>query len=76
MGPNQAVQLTPLARALGWARLLRQSATALRRINTPQPPRTPTEAAFFSLGGAAVRTLPPPRCAEARLAHDACQRRN
>ena len=34
--PNQGVQLTPLARPLGWARFTRQCATALRQRDNPQ----------------------------------------
>jgi len=37
MPPNQAVQLTPLARLVGWARSTRQNAPACWRHDIPQP---------------------------------------
>jgi len=36
--PNRAVQLTPLARFLGWAQFTRQNAPACWQRDNPQPP--------------------------------------
>jgi len=52
------VQLTPLARLVGWAQFTRQSTTALRLLDNPQPPHVSGEPRFSALGGTAVRTLP------------------
>ena len=56
--PNQAVQLTPLARLLGWARFTRQSATAYWHPDNAQLPDTSGEATFLLLQWSAARTLP------------------
>jgi len=41
------VHLTPLARSWAGRNLGRQSATALRNLDNPQPPRVPGEAPFL-----------------------------
>jgi len=56
--PNRAVQLTPLARLVGWARFTRQNAPACWRPENPQPPGrrdTPTRPAIYR---SAARALP------------------
>jgi len=52
------VQLTPLARPLGWAQFTRQSATACWRLNNPQPPVIPGSPRILALQWSAARTLP------------------
>jgi len=56
--PNQAVQLTPLARLLGWARFTRQSAPACWQRDHPQPSDVAGSPAFLALQGSAARALP------------------
>jgi len=56
--PNQGVQLTPLARFVGWARFIRQSATACWQPDIPQPPTVAGNATFLALQESAARALP------------------
>jgi len=56
--PNQGVQLTPLARPVGWARFTRQSATACWQHGNAQPSDAAGNTAFLPLHGSAARTLP------------------
>jgi hypothetical protein len=77
MRPNQAVQLTPLARRLTWARLSRQSAAASTRSAGRSPQLGSTSSAALDLvSQAAARTLPLPYPADAPTALDGCQRRS
>jgi len=58
-GPsNQGVQLTPLARPLGWARSTRQSATACWQHDIPQPSAASGSLTRLMLQGSAARALP------------------
>jgi len=59
--PNQAVQLTPLARPMGWARSTRQSATACWRPNNAQPSDGSDNSRCSALQESVARALPP-RC--------------
>jgi len=52
------VQLTPLARFVGWARFTRQSATACWQPDNAQPPGASGDPASLALQGSAARALP------------------
>jgi len=52
------VQLTPLARFLGWARFTRQNASACWRPDTPQPSHVRDDPTLPALQGSAARALP------------------
>jgi len=56
--PNQAVQLTPLARLLGWARFTRQNAPACWHHNNTQPSDIPGNPTHVASQGSAARALP------------------
>jgi len=56
--PNQAVQLTPLARLLGWARFTRQNAPACWQHDHPQPSDHHSTPMLRALQGSAARALP------------------
>jgi len=56
--PNLAVQLTPLARLVGWARFTRQNAPACWQIDNPQPPGARAIPMLLALQGSAARALP------------------
>jgi len=56
--PNHGVQLTPLARPLGWARFTRQNATASYQCGNPQPPAVQGEPTSLALQRSAARALP------------------
>jgi len=56
--PNHGVQLTPLARFVGWARSTRQYATACWQLGNAQPSGASGNAQFPVLQGSAARTLP------------------
>jgi len=58
MQPNQGVQLTPLARLVGWARFTRQSATACWQHDNPQPSAVPGNPALLVPHRSAARALP------------------
>jgi len=58
MHPNQAVQLTPLARYVGWAQFTRQSAPAYWHPRNAQPSDAAGVPAFHALQGSAARTWP------------------
>jgi len=52
------VQLTPLARLVGWARFIRQNASACWRRDHPQPPSARANPTLLTLQGSAARALP------------------
>jgi len=56
--PNQGVQLTPLARPVGWARSTRQNATACWHHNIPQPSHVSSNPTLLALHRSAIRALP------------------
>jgi len=56
--PNQGVQLTPLARLVGWAQFTRQSAPACWQYDNPQPSVYRANPMRPALHGSAARTLP------------------
>jgi len=58
MPPNHAVQLTPLARCVGWARFTRQNAPACWQIDNPQPPGARDTQTRSALQRSAARALP------------------
>ena len=55
---NQGVQLTPLARLVGWARSTQQSATACWQHDNPQPPHASGVPIRPALQESAARALP------------------
>jgi len=52
------VQLTPLARLVGWARFTRQNASACWQPRTAQPSGDRANPTLLALHGAAARALP------------------
>jgi len=56
--PNQGVQLTPLARFVGWTQFTRQNATACWRTDNAQSPAASAKSASSALHGSAARALP------------------
>jgi len=56
--PNHAVQLTPLARLVGWARSTRQNAPACWRPDNPQPPGSRANPTHLAIQASAARALP------------------
>jgi len=52
------VQLTPLARVVGWARFTRQNASAWWRLGNPQPSGERANPMLLALQGPAARALP------------------
>jgi len=56
--PNQGVQLTPLARFVGWARFTRQSAPACWQPDHAQPSGDRTNPPLLTIYGSAARALP------------------
>jgi len=56
--PNHAVQLTPLARLVGWARFTRQSAPACWQPDHAQPSADSGNLKHVALQGSAARALP------------------
>jgi len=58
MHPNRAVQLTPLARLVGWARFTRQSAPASWWRDNAQPSGYRANPTRLALQGSAARALP------------------
>jgi len=52
------VQLTPLARLVGWARFTRQNASACWRPHNPQPSVRRANPMLYALHGSAARALP------------------
>jgi len=58
MRPNHAVQLTPLARLVGWARFTRQNAPACWHLDNPQPSGAHANPMLPPFHGAAARALP------------------
>jgi len=55
---NQAVQLTPLARLVGWARFARPNTPACWQHDHPQPSGARDLPMHLSLHGSAARALP------------------
>jgi len=55
---NQGVQLTPLARLVGWARSTRQNASACWRPDHAQPSDAPSDPTILTLQQSAARALP------------------
>jgi len=58
MGPNHAVQLTPLARLMGWARFTRQNASACWCPGIPQPSGDRANPTLPAIYRSAARALP------------------
>jgi len=56
--PNHAVQLTPLARLVGWARSTRHNAPACWQNDHPQPSGGRTNPQLLVLHRSAARALP------------------
>jgi len=52
------VQLTPLARFVGWARFTRHTATACWQHDNPQPSDVMFNTSFLALHGSAARNVP------------------
>jgi len=52
------VQLTPLARLMGWARFTRQNASAWWRLGNPQPSGERANPMLLPLHRSAARALP------------------
>jgi len=52
------VQLTPLARPMGWAQFTQQSATACWQLDNAQPPDASKSPVVLALQRSAARTLP------------------
>jgi len=55
---NHAVQLTPLARLVGWARFTRQNASACWQSDNPQPSAVFGNPRLVEVYGSAARALP------------------
>jgi len=56
--PNQGVQLTPLARLVGWARSTRQNAPACWQHDNAQPSAVAGNPTPVEIYGSAARALP------------------
>ena len=56
--PNKAVQRTPLARCVGWARFTRQTAPACWQHDNAQPSSVRGDPRLLPLNRSAARTLP------------------
>jgi len=56
--PNHGVQLTPLARFVGWARSTRQNAPACWQLRNAQPSVVRGDSQLPALQRSAARTLP------------------